>query len=84
MAEIHLRAGSSPLLFRKMLSQREWCRVDSRCWDKLVGLVVVGVESPMVEAVGVRKATSGLGRKDLKAHPVTCMSPEAPSGSSSP
>lgn len=43
------------LLFRKMLSQQERCCVDLWCWDKLVGLVVVGVESPMVEAVGVRK-----------------------------
>jgi len=36
-----------------MLSQRERCPVDSRRWNKLVGLVVVGVESPMVKAVGV-------------------------------
>lgn len=55
LGEIRLGAGSLHLLFRKMLSQQERCCVDLWCWDKLVGLVVVGVESPMVEAVGVRK-----------------------------
>lgn len=46
-----LGAGSSLSLFRKTLSQQK------RCWGKLVGLVSVGAESPVVEAVGALGAS---------------------------
>lgn len=52
LGEIHLRAASLHSLFRKMLSQQKWCHVDSWRWNKLVGLVVVGVESPVVKVAG--------------------------------
>lgn len=60
LGEIRLGAGASHSLFRKMLSQQKRCGVGSRRWNKLVGLVVVGVESPMVEGGGCsrRRLTS--------------------------
>lgn len=41
------------LLFWNILSQQKRCPVDLWRWNRLVGLVVVGGESPMVKAVGV-------------------------------